>query len=175
MLTKMLMAGQSDADTLEMFRKLIGEEEVAQASLSGATGGLAGHTQVQQSTTVTSMAPETIIRQMRVGDAVVIHGTLPPAHVRAIRWWEDPLFRSVDASRAAASDVSWAAAADPSRATSADASPVATGDVSHVDAAEASWACGGCGLFFESEADAIDCEVGHGDEALHVDDGVAPM
>jgi len=175
MLTKMLMAGQSDADTLEMFRKLIGEEEVAQASLSGATGGLAGHTQVQQSTTVTSMAPETIIRQMRVGDAVVIHGTLPPAHVRAIRWWEDPLFRSVDASRAAASDVSWAAAADPSRATSGDASHVATADVSHVDAAEASWACGGCGLFFESEADAIDCEVGHGDDTLHVDEGVAPM
>jgi type IV secretion system protein VirD4 len=175
MLTKMLMAGQSDADTLEMFRKLIGEEEVSQASLSGATGGLAGHTQVQQSTTVTSMAPETIIRQMRVGDAVVIHGTLPPAHVRAIRWWEDPLFRSVDASRAAASDVSWAAAADSSRATSGDASQVATADVSHVDAAEASWACGGCGLFFESEADAIDCEVGHGDDTLHVDEGVAPM
>jgi type IV secretion system protein VirD4 len=185
MLTKMLMAGQSDADTLEMFRKLIGEEEVAQASLSGATGGLAGHTQVQQSTTVTSMAPETIIRQMRVGDAVVIHGTLPPAHVRAIRWWEDPLFRARDASRAAERDTSWSAAADPScrdldhpsPATSAEASHVASADASHGPASDLSWACGNCGLFFEAEAEAIDCEVGHGDDTVSVDgdEEVAPM
>jgi hypothetical protein len=123
------------------------------------------------------MAPETIIRQMRVGDAVVIHGTLPPAHVRAIRWWEDPLFRARDASRAAERDTWWAAAADPSRATSADASHVATADVSHGPGAELTWACGRCGLFFETEAEAVDCEVGHGDGSVHIDSEgeVAPM
>jgi type IV secretion system protein VirD4 len=176
MLTKMLMAGQSDADTLEMFRKLIGEEEVSQASLSGATGGLAGHTQVQQSTTVTSMAPETVIRQMRVGDAVVIHGTLPPAHVRAIRWWEDPLFRVLDASRSAESEPSWATSSDPSLVATPDSSHVDAGDVSHGPDPEMSWACGHCGTFWETEAQAVDCEISHDVAPVLVsDEGVDPV
>lgn len=162
MLSKMLMAGQSDADTLEMFRKLIGEEEVAQASLSGATGGLAGHTQVQHSTTVTSMAPETIIRQMRVGDGVLIHGTLPPVHVRAIRWWEDPMFTR----RPDPPPVQWAPTAEPSQ-------PMANVPSERTSEPDDAWACRFCGLFFPSEADAGDCEARH-EEALAVEgvDGV---
>ncbi len=48
---------------------------------------------------------------------------------------------------------------------------------SHGPASDLSWACGNCGLFFETEAEAIDCEVGHGDDTVSVDgdEEVAPM
>lgn len=54
---------------------------------------------------------------------------------------------------------------------------MASADASHGPASDLSWACGNCGLFFETEAEAIDCEVGHGDDTVSVDgdEEVAPM
>ena len=35
------------------------------------------------------------IRQMYPGQAVLLHGTLPPVHLDAIRWWAEDDFRDV--------------------------------------------------------------------------------
>jgi hypothetical protein len=35
------------------------------------------------------LLPAHVIRQMRRQEAVLLHGTLPPIHLRAVRWWDD--------------------------------------------------------------------------------------
>ena len=35
------------------------------------------------------LLPAHVIRQMRRQEAVLLHGTLPPIHLRAVLWWED--------------------------------------------------------------------------------------
>ncbi|MDP1794718.1 MAG: hypothetical protein Q8K63_11355 [Acidimicrobiales bacterium] len=35
------------------------------------------------------LLPAHVIRQMRRQEAVLLHGTLPPIHLHAVRWWED--------------------------------------------------------------------------------------
>ena len=36
-----------------------------------------------------ALTPFHLLRQVRPGEAVLIHGTLPPAHLSARRWWEE--------------------------------------------------------------------------------------
>ncbi|HSH62372.1 MAG TPA: hypothetical protein VK988_22525 [Acidimicrobiales bacterium] len=35
------------------------------------------------------LVPPHMARQMPPGDALLIHGTLPPAHLRTVPWWAD--------------------------------------------------------------------------------------
>ena len=35
-------------------------------------------------------APANALRQMYPGEAVLLHGTLPPIHLDAVRWWKEP-------------------------------------------------------------------------------------
>ena len=43
----------------------------------------------QHSTSREPLVPPHMARQMRPGDALLVHGTLPPAHVRALPWWSE--------------------------------------------------------------------------------------
>lgn len=89
-LTKIMFAGQSDKETLETWAFLLGEEEVETRS---ATDGRASQRDSEQtSTMLTSLAPTTVMRQMRVGDAALVHGTLPPVHIRSIKWYQSRHF-----------------------------------------------------------------------------------
>ncbi len=82
-----LVLGSDDPSTLELFGRLTGGEHVGRRGWSAETMG--GRRTVSESESVEDLAPAHVVRQMRPGDAMMLHGTLPPAHVRALRWYEE--------------------------------------------------------------------------------------
>jgi type IV secretion system protein VirD4 len=88
-LTKVVFSGCSDAATLGYVSRLLGEEEVSRRTLSYDVGGGLGRRSVSESVGRESLTPFHLLRQVRPGEAVLIHGTLPPAHLHARRWWAD--------------------------------------------------------------------------------------
>lgn len=88
-LTKIVFAGCSDEATLGYVSRLLGDEDVARRSTSFDLGG-GGRRSVSTSTHREPLTPFHLLRQVTPGHAVLIHGTLPPAHLRARRWWEEP-------------------------------------------------------------------------------------
>jgi type IV secretion system protein VirD4 len=76
-LTKLFFAGMSDTAGLDYVSRLVGEEHLP-ARLMGRAGPDDERAQVA----TVPVLPPAALRQMRPGDALLIHGTLPPAHVR---------------------------------------------------------------------------------------------
>ena len=87
-LTKVVYAGLSDGSSLRYLGQLLGEAEVTSRSRTFDDGGRRRGAE-QVSTVRSPMAPAHALRQMRPGEALLVHGTLPPAHVRA-----RPFYRS---------------------------------------------------------------------------------
>jgi type IV secretion system protein VirD4 len=79
-LTKVMYAGLSDPASLRYVDQVLGRAEVGTRSHSASVRFGGGSD--QYSTTQVSLAPAHALRQMRPGDALLVHGTLPPAHVR---------------------------------------------------------------------------------------------
>ena len=79
-LTKLFFAGMSDTAGLDYVGRLSGHEHVPGYL---GTDHVDSHDRVQP-TQVPLLAPN-VVRQMRPGDALLVHGTLPPAHVRPAR------------------------------------------------------------------------------------------
>ncbi len=88
-LTKVVFSGASDAATLDYVSRLLGDEDVSHRSVSYDVGG-GTRRSVSESTHREALTPFHLLRQVRPGEAVLIHGTLPPAHLKARRWWEEP-------------------------------------------------------------------------------------
>ncbi len=86
-LTKVFYAGLSDPSSLQYVDRVLGEAEVDTRSHSAAERMNGGSDQF--STIRVPLAPAHVLRQMRPGDALLVHGTLPPAHVRT-----RPFYRS---------------------------------------------------------------------------------
>jgi len=86
-LTKAFYAGLSDGASLRYIGQVLGDAEVDTRSQS-ASQRVGGGSE-QFSTTRVPLAPAHVMRQMRPGDALLVHGTLPPAHVRT-----RPFYRS---------------------------------------------------------------------------------
>ncbi len=86
-LTKCFFAGLSDPASLRYVDQVLGDAEVDTRSRSA--DGNAGRRSDQYSTTRVSLAPAHTLRQMRPGDALLVHGTLPPAHVRTRPFYKD--------------------------------------------------------------------------------------
>lgn len=86
-LTKLFYSGLSDASTLDYVRQVLGDAEVETRSRSAER---LGRGSTQFATTNVAMAPVHVVRQMRPGDALLIHGTLPPAHVRTRPFYNEP-------------------------------------------------------------------------------------
>src|ERR687897_817143 len=86
-LTKVFYAGLSDHSSLRYVAQLLGDTELETRSRSIA--GQLGRDSLQLSTTRSALAPAHALRQMRPGDALLVHGTLPPAHVRAHPYYRD--------------------------------------------------------------------------------------
>jgi len=86
-LTKAFYAGLSDGASLRYIGQVLGDAEVDTRSQS-ASQRVGGGSE-QYSTTRVPLAPAHVMRQMRPGDALLVHGTLPPAHVRT-----RPFYRS---------------------------------------------------------------------------------
>jgi type IV secretion system protein VirD4 len=93
-LTKVVFSGCSDSATLDYVSRLLGDEDVARRSMSYDLGG--GHRRsVSESTHREALTPFHLLRQVRPGEAVLIHGTLPPAHLQARRYWTEPGLREL--------------------------------------------------------------------------------
>jgi type IV secretion system protein VirD4 len=94
-LTKVFYAGLSDPTSLQYIDRVLGEAEVDTRSHSAAERLNGGSDQF--STTRVPLAPAHVLRQMRPGDALLVHGTLPPAHVRT-----RPFYRSAHLAKRSA-------------------------------------------------------------------------
>ncbi len=97
-LTKVFYAGLSDPASLRYVDHILGEAEVDTCSHSAGVRMSGGSD--QHSTTRVPLAPAHVLRQMRPGDALLVHGTLPPAYVRT-----RPFFRSAHLALRAATRV----------------------------------------------------------------------
>ena len=76
-LTKMFFTGMSDTAGLDYVGRLSGYEHVP-----GYLGSDRPDTGERVTPTQVSLLAPNVVRQMRPGDALLVHGTLPPAHVR---------------------------------------------------------------------------------------------
>ena len=87
-LTKVFYAGLSDPTSIHYVDRVLGEAEVDTRSHSAAERLNGGSDQF--STIRVPLAPAHVLRQMRPGDALLVHGTLPPAHVRTRPFYRSP-------------------------------------------------------------------------------------
>lgn len=91
--SKVFFAGIDDTSTLEYISRVSGTEHVAQRGWSADTGG--GRRTVSEHVQREDLLPAHVVRQMGRHEAVLLHGTLPPIHLRAVRWWEDRHLRAL--------------------------------------------------------------------------------
>lgn len=96
-LTKIVFSGCSDAATLDYVSRLLGDEEVQHRSTSYDIGG-GQRRSISESTHREALTPFHLLRQVRPGEAVLIHATLPPAHLQARRYWQEPGLKDLTAS-----------------------------------------------------------------------------
>lgn len=91
--SKVFFNGIDDTSTLDYVSRVSGTEHVAQRGWSADTGG--GRRTVSEHAQREDLLPAHVLRQMRRQEAVLLHGTLPPIHLRAVRWWEDRHLRAL--------------------------------------------------------------------------------
>ncbi|ABW10828.1 Type IV secretory pathway VirD4 protein-like protein [Parafrankia sp. EAN1pec] len=90
--TKVFFAGQSDRSTLEYAAGLLGQEHVVQTSTNVDSTGLvgpSGRRGVSRSPTRVELLPSALLRQVAPGQALLVHNTLPPAHLFGRYWYLD--------------------------------------------------------------------------------------
>ena len=99
-LSKVFYTGLSDPSGLRYLASVLGDVEVETLARHEASER---DPAVQRSTAREPIVPPHAARQMMPGDALLIHGTLPPAHIRTLAWWEDKALscRSAHAGRGA--------------------------------------------------------------------------
>lgn len=90
-LSKVFYAGLSDAASIRYVSQVLGDAEVETSSRSGVERF--GRQSVSLSSTKVALAPAHVLRQMRPGDALLLHGTLPPAHLRTRPFYREPRLR----------------------------------------------------------------------------------
>ena len=85
--TKIFYSGISDPSTLKYAAELLGEEEVLTRSFTES--GKGASKSVNESTTRASLVPADILRQVAPGQALMLHGTLRPAHLYSRPYFGD--------------------------------------------------------------------------------------
>ena len=98
--TKCFFAGIDDLATGRYLTGLLGHQDTIRRSHNrelptGWVSTSGGRRSVSESTQRDELAPAHAIRQMIPGQAVLIHGTLPPIHLDAIRWWNEPVLKDL--------------------------------------------------------------------------------
>jgi type IV secretion system protein VirD4 len=89
--SKAFFSGISDPDTFELAVRLVGDEQVVSRQMSADLGAGAQRRSLQESTITTSAVSGHILRQQPSSTALLIHGTIPPAHLRVRSHFEDPV------------------------------------------------------------------------------------
>ncbi|MGH8982557.1 MAG: type IV secretory system conjugative DNA transfer family protein [Acidimicrobiia bacterium] len=85
--TKIIFSGVSDPATLDYASRLVGDEDVLRRSESIDLAG--GRRSVSDSAHPTRLLPVHVLRQVAPGGALLVHGTLPPAHLHARPYYRD--------------------------------------------------------------------------------------
>jgi type IV secretion system protein VirD4 len=94
-LTKIIFGGTSDQATLDAAARLTGQHEVLTHSLTDGAGTNQGaRRSLTANTTSASLLAADLVRQIPAGQALCIHGTLPPIHLHTRRWWRDKDLRA---------------------------------------------------------------------------------
>lgn len=101
-LSKVFYAGLSDPASLKYVAAVLGDTEVESRSTSASEGT---RRSVQLSGTRVALAPAHALRQMRPGDALLLHATLPPAHIRTRPFFRDRRLRGRTSVGASADSV----------------------------------------------------------------------
>ncbi len=78
--TKIIFSGASDLPTLEYAARLVGDEEIMRRSTT--LDQRDGHRTLSLSKQAVALLPGHVLRQTRPGHALLIHGALPPAHLK---------------------------------------------------------------------------------------------
>jgi type IV secretion system protein VirD4 len=91
--SKVFFAGTDDPSTTDYLSKVAGLVHVPHRGWSADTWG--GRKTVSEHEQREDLLPAHLVRQMRPQHAVLVHGTLPPVHLRLIRWWEDRQLRAL--------------------------------------------------------------------------------
>ena len=85
-LTKVFYTSASDLSGLELAGRLVGEAHVPTRSVAADPSG---RKSTSESSLELTLAPPHVLRQMLPGDALLVHGTLPPAHLRTRPYYRD--------------------------------------------------------------------------------------
>ena len=109
--TKVFFSGVSDLSTMEYASRLVGDEEVRQNAVS--TDAARGGRSVNESTTRVRLLPADILRQAPPGDALLVHGTLPPAHLHSRPYYASRRLRHLSAGSGRAPAVADAGTVGP--------------------------------------------------------------
>ncbi|MBL7487891.1 type IV secretory system conjugative DNA transfer family protein [Frankia sp. AgB1.9] len=91
--TKVFFSGLSDRSSLDYAGSLLGQEHVAARSVSADTSPAGGRSGVSDAPTRLELLPTALLRQIPPGEALLIHRTLPPVHLRGRYWFRDPHLR----------------------------------------------------------------------------------
>jgi type IV secretion system protein VirD4 len=91
--SKVVFTGCDDPATLDWLGKVAGTEHVARRSWSADTGG--GRRTISEGPQREDLVGPHVVRQMWPGEAVLLHGTLPPVHLRSVQWWKDRTLRQL--------------------------------------------------------------------------------
>ena len=94
-LAKVVLAGISDPDTLELVSRLLGEEEYAQVSRSAQLDEL--RHSISETVGTRRLAPMDLIRRITPGEGCLIYGTLQPAHLVLRPYYEERALRDLSA------------------------------------------------------------------------------
>jgi type IV secretion system protein VirD4 len=108
--TKVLFSGISDLPTLEYATRLLGHEEISKVSVSGGPRGLSR----VESTVPVGLVPLDALRQIHPGEALLIHGTLRPAHLITRPYYGDKRLRRLSTRSLPNPPRSWQQSEEPS-------------------------------------------------------------
>ncbi len=84
---KVVLPGIADGSTLQYVERLLGDEAIDQQSM---TRGYTGDRSTTESTSYRSLSPANHLREMQVGEALLVYGRLPPARIRLRPWYAEP-------------------------------------------------------------------------------------
>ena len=91
--TKLFFPSASDESTLGYQSKIAGDEDVERRSWSTDTAG--GRRSISGSEQREPLVPYHVPRLAPLGQALLIHGNIPPAVVHGRKWWKDRRLRSL--------------------------------------------------------------------------------
>jgi type IV secretion system protein VirD4 len=90
--TKLIFSGASDLQTLEYAARLVGDEEITRQGISLDHDN--GRRTLNLSQQAVPLLPGHVLRQSRAGHALLVHGSLPPAHLQTRPYYQDRRLRA---------------------------------------------------------------------------------